>query len=77
MYFFEPMAILITIILIIGTANTYIEPSATNFDRAIFTGACLIYFPIVLIILVNSIVKKGGLPHNTWTKTHLELDKAE
>ena len=33
-----------------------------------------IFFPIAFALLLNSISKKGGLPHNTLTKTHLELD---
>ncbi len=73
LYFMEPMMVLISLILIGATANSYTGVSATNFERSILTGACIIYFPIVFIILVNSIFKKGGLPHNTWTKTHLEL----
>ena len=75
LYLAEPMIVLISIILIASTASCYIEEGFSNFDRSVFTLACIIYFPIVFIILMNSIVKKGGLPHNTWTKTHLELDK--
>lgn len=33
-----------------------------------------IFLPIAFALLLNSISKKGGLPHNTFTKTHLELD---
>ena len=75
LYLAEPMMVLISIILIVSTASCYTEAGFSNFERSIFTLACIIYFPIVFVILMNSIVKKGGLPHNTWTKTHLELDK--
>ncbi len=74
LYLAEPMMVLISVILIASTSSAYVEASATNFDRTILTLACIIYFPTVFIFLMNSIVKKGGLPHNTWTKTHLELD---
>ncbi|MCR5753763.1 MAG: VanZ family protein [Acetatifactor sp.] len=74
LYFAEPMAVLISIILIMSTATSYIEEGFTNLERTVLTGACIIYFPIVFIILMNSILKRGGLPHNTWTKTHLELE---
>lgn len=75
LYFFEPMMVFISIILIGNTAYSYISANASNLDRAILTLACIIYFPIVFIILMNSIVKRNGLPHNTWTKTYLELEK--
>lgn len=74
LYLAEPMMVLISIILIVSTSSAYVTASATNFDRTVLTLACIIYFPIVFIILMNSIVRKGGLPHNTWTKTHLELE---
>ena len=75
LYLYEPTMVLISIILIGSTANSYMATSASNLDRAILTLACIIYFPIVVIIWMNSIVKRKGLPHNTWTKTHLELEK--
>lgn len=75
LYLYEPTIVLISIILIGSTANSYMATSASNLDRAILTLACIIYFPIVFIILMNSVVKRKGLPHNTWTKTHLELEK--
>ena len=74
LYFAEPMIVLISIVLLASTASSYIEASASNFDRTVLTLACIIYFSIIFIILLNSIAKKGGLPHNTWTKTHLELE---
>ncbi len=74
LYFAEPMIVIISIVLIISTALSYTEAGATNLERTVLTSACIIYFPIVFVILMNSIAKKGGLPHNTWTKTHLELD---
>ena len=75
LYLAEPMMVLISIILIVSTAVSYTGTGTTNFERTLFTGACLVYFPILFVILMNSIAKKGGLPHNTWTKTHLELDQ--
>ena len=74
MYFAEPMMVIISAILIVNTAISYIEADATNLQRTVLTSACIIYFPILFILLMNSIAKKGGLPHNTWTKTHLELE---
>ena len=74
LYLAEPMMVLISIILIASTASSYMQANATNFDRTVLTLACIIYFPVIFIILMNSIAKKGGLPHNTWTKTHLELE---
>ena len=74
MYFLEPMMVLISVILIVNTANCYVDAAATSFECTIFTLSCIIYFPIIFAILLNSIAKKGGLPHNTWTKTHLELE---
>nr|MCR5656956.1 VanZ family protein [Butyrivibrio sp.] len=74
LYLLEPMAVLVSVILIVNTALCYTSADTNNFYRTIFTASCLIYFPIVFVILMNSIAKKGGLPHNTWTKTHLELD---
>ena len=66
--------VLISIILIINTAISYMSSESTNLDRTILTAACIIYFPILLAVLLNSVAKKGGLPHNTWTKTHLQLE---
>ena len=66
--------VLISVILVVSTADAYVRADASNFERTIFTVACITYFPTVFVILINSIVKKGGLPHNTWTNTHLELD---
>lgn len=77
MFFFEPMAVFISLVLIVNTAFSYVSDVATNLERALFTGACIIYFPVVFAILLNSIWKKGGLPHSVWTKTHLELVKKE
>ena len=74
LYFAEPMMVLISIILVVNTAGCYMSENATNFDRTVLTMACIIYFPILFAVLMNSIAKKGGLPHNTWTKTHLELE---
>ena len=74
LYFAEPMMVLISIILIINTAISYMSSESTNLDRTILTAACIIYFPILLAVLLNSVAKKGGLPHNTWTKTHLQLE---
>lgn len=74
LYLMEPMMVLISVILIVSTSSAYVTASATNFDRTILTLACIVYFPTVFILLINSIVRKGGLPHNTWTKTHLELE---
>ena len=75
LYFAEPMMIIISAILIINTAISYMSSDATNFHRTILTVACIVYFPIFLAVLLNSVAKKGGLPHNTWTKTHLELEE--
>ena len=74
LYFFEPMALFVSIILIVNTAMCYTSADFNNFHRTVFTVGCMVYFPIVFAILMNSIAKKGGLPHNTLTKTHLELD---
>lgn len=74
MYFLEPMAVLVSIVLIVNTAYMYVSDAATNLERMLFTVVCAIYFPCVFALLLNSVRKKGGLPHNTWTKTHLELD---
>ena len=74
MYFAEPMMVIISAILIVNTAISYVEADATNFQRTVLTSACIIYFPILFVVLMNSIAKKGGLPHDTWTKTHLELE---
>ena len=74
LYLIEPMMVLISVILVVSTADAYVRADASNFERTIFTVACITYFPTVFVILINSIVKKGGLPHNTWTNTHLELD---
>ena len=75
LYFAEPMMIIISAILIINTAISYMSSDATNFHRIILTVACIVYFPIFLAVLLNSVAKKGGLPNNTWTKTHLELEE--
>lgn len=75
LYFAEPMMIFISAILVINTAISYMASDATNFQRTVLTVACIVYFPIFLAILLNSVAKKGGLPHNTWTKTHLELEE--
>lgn len=74
MYFFEPMMVIISFVLITATATAYSEQGSTSFQRYILTCACIIYFPAVFAVLMNSIAKKHGLPHNTWTKTHIELD---
>ncbi|SFB83211.1 VanZ family protein [Butyrivibrio sp. YAB3001] len=74
LYFAEPMVAIISIILIVSTASCYTGVDSTNFQRTVLTSACIIFFPIVFIVLMNSIARKGGLPHNTWTNTHLELD---
>ena len=74
-YFIEPTAVFSLIILIVSTANSYTNPESTNIERAVLTLASLILFPIVFVTLINMIAKKDGLPHNTLTKTHLELDK--
>lgn len=74
LYMLEPMAVVAALVLIVNTAYSYVEPSATYIERAILTGSCIIFFPIVFVILVNSVWKKGGLPHSTWTNTHLVLD---
>ncbi len=74
LYMFEPAAVLTAIVLIANTAISYMSPDADNLIRAVLTASCLIFFPACLAILLNSIAKKGGLPHNTWTKTHLELE---
>lgn len=75
LYFAEPMMIFISAILVINTAISYMASDATNFQRTVLTVACIVYFPIFLAVLLNSVAKKGGLPHNTWTKTHLELEE--
>ena len=77
LYFAEPMTVLISIVLIMGTVSVYMSADSNNVHRTLFTVACCIYFPILLVLLLNSVAKKGGLPHNTWTKTHLELDEVE
>lgn len=74
-YFIEPTAIFSLIILIVSTANSYTDPDCTNFHRTIFTVVSLIVFPIVFIVLINMIAKKDGLPHNSISKTHLEIDR--
>ncbi len=74
-YFIEPTAIFSLIILIVSTANSYTDPDCTNFHRTIFTVVSLIVFPIVFIVLINIIAKKDGLPHNSVSKTHLEIDR--
>lgn len=75
MYLLEPMAVLLSFVLIVNTAYSYISAPSTNLERSVFTIICIIYFPLVFALLLNSIWKKGGLPHNTWTKTHLELEQ--
>ena len=76
-YFAEPMLLVISIILIVSTANAYTREGFSNFDRSLFTAASLIYFPVLFAILINSIAKRGGLPHNAWTNTHLEVDGSD
>lgn len=75
MFFLEPMAVFASFVLIVNTAYSYVSSQATSLERSVFTIACCIYFPVLLIILLNSIVKRGGLPHDTITKTHFELDR--
>ncbi len=74
LYFAEPMMVVISLILILNTALCYTDSDSNQFYRIVFTTACIIYFPILFILLMNIIAKKGGLPHNTWTKTHLALE---
>lgn len=74
LYWVEPAAVITAIVLIVNTAMCYVKADASNLDRLVLTAACLIFFPIAFALLLNSISKKGGLPHNTFTKTHLELD---
>lgn len=74
LYWVEPVAVITAIVLIVNTAMCYVKADASNLDRLVLTAACLIFFPIAFALLLNSISKKGGLPHNTFTKTHLELD---
>lgn len=77
MFLLEPMAVFTSVVFIANTAYSYVSDVATNLERALFTGLSIVYFPIVFAVLINSIRKKGGLPHDTWTKTHFELKKTE
>lgn len=74
-YFIEPTAILSLIILIVSTAGSYTNSDCTSFERSIFTVASVIILPIAFAIIINIIAKKEGLPHNSLSKTHLELEK--
>ncbi|WP_408069261.1 hypothetical protein [Butyrivibrio sp. JL13D10] len=69
------MLVVSTIVGMILYTYYYYYFFSANSEAPIFGAAIMmVYGFIAFALLLNSISKKGGLPHNTFTKTHLELD---
>ena len=76
LYLAEPMMVLISIILIVSTASCYTEAGFSNFERSIFTLACIIYFPIVFVIW-NWTIAQGNKKNNMGDKFGSGVDCQE